>query len=620
MGDGVSSSSTFATSLMNPVSNARIGMHREVYKAAEHGSVDVLRQHNNWKQEKTSRENNVLHVHLGKPLQKNRRGVVIDHVCMSFIQYVVDETTEDSMLLQSNDNGDTPLHLAARFGHRAVVTEFLTLSEVVNAGLLNKANKRKDTALHDAARAGHADIVMMLVEAGGENALQYMPNNLLETPVFLAAERGCFESFNSIVEHTDLTVLEHKGPCGQTALHLAVLCGNIDIVERILNIETSSLLIRVKNDQGQTPLHSCAARNVNEQLMILTALLDHDEEYNSAVYVKDNDGRTALHIATLNLNFNGAQMLIGSYPDCIEMVDNKGWNLVHFAANSGCIAIIEHLLREVPKCDRLINEKDNDGNTPLHLLVATSPTLPMNNFFLKLPMFVRRNKNLDVMAFNDKNFTAGNIMVSNAGVPRNKLRKLNKLLPKGRRIPNIAEDAGSINTIGSVENSEGKPKKIQERIDYLQKVGETRLVVAALIATVSFTAGFTLPGGFDQSPGETIGLAVLVKKASFIVFLISNTIAFTLSSLAVICYFVLPTQTRLMGAKSVSDYAYVLSTVSMGALMIAFVTGVYAVVSQSTALGLIIIAISLFYFFWYCFLLVKSFKAVWKTYIAGVKR
>ncbi|KAK9666802.1 hypothetical protein RND81_14G212300 [Saponaria officinalis] len=284
MGDGASLSSTVAMSLMNSASNARIGMQREVYEAAENGSVVILQQHNNWKQEKTARQNNVLHVHLGKTLKKNDKGVVTDHVCVSFIQYVVDETTDNSLLLHSNDSGDTPLHFAARFGHTGAVQECLARAEVVSAGLLNKANKCKDTALHDAARAGHASIVMMLVEAGGENALHYMPNNLHETPLFLAAERGCFESFNSIVEHTaDLTVLEYKGPCGHTTLHLAVQYGNKDIVDRILKIETSSLLIRVKNDQGQTSLHACATENVKVQHTIMRALLDHDDEYNSAV-------------------------------------------------------------------------------------------------------------------------------------------------------------------------------------------------------------------------------------------------------------------------------------------------------------------------------------------------
>ncbi|KAK9666792.1 hypothetical protein RND81_14G211700 [Saponaria officinalis] len=623
MGDGSSSSSIVAMSLMNSASNARIGMHREVYEAAENGSVVVLQQHNNWKQEKTARQNNVLHVHLGKPLKKNCRGVVTDHVCMSFIQYVVDETTDDSLLLHSNDSGDTPLHFAARFGHTDAVKVFLARAKVVSARLLNKANKCKDTALHDAARAGHANIVMMLVEAGSENALHYMPNNLQETPHFLAAERGCFKSFNSIVEHTaDLTVLDHKGPCGQTALHLAVQYGYKDIVDRILEIETSSLLIRVKNHQGETPLHACAAQNDKVQHTIMRALLDHDDEYNSAVYIKDNEGRTALHIATQNLNFDGAQKLVRYYPDCIEMVDNKGRNVVHFVANLGSLKSITKLLRKVPKCDRLINEKDNEGNTPLHLLLANSHTLFITNFFYNLPMFVWRNKNLDVRVFNGKNLTAGNIMASGNHPAKFNLRTLSKLLPEGKRLPNTFEGGESADTIGNVENGGESADTIgnvenNERLNHLRRVGETQLIVAALIATVSFTAGFTLPGGFDQSPGKTMGLAVLVKKASFIAFLVSDTIAFTMSSLAIILYFAASVVNHVWHAKRMLTHAHLFSSISLGALMIAFLTGVYAVVSQSPGLGLIIIFISLFYFLPYFFLLMGSFWLTWNLYTGG---
>ncbi|XP_074269812.1 uncharacterized protein LOC141592849 [Silene latifolia] len=325
--------------------------------------------------------------------------------------------------IESNHNGDTPLHFAARFGHTGAVQEFLKRSEGVSAGLLNVANNNKDMALHDATREGHADIVMLLVKAAGENVLLHKPNNLGETPLLLAAERGCFESFTAIIGHTCLIDLEHKGPCGQTALHLAVMCGN----------------------KGQF-------------FSVCFLLLDHDDEYNSAAYIQDNEGQTPIHIATQNSNFNGAKLLIRSYPDCIEIVDNKGQNVVHSAANLGCLNTFERFLRKVPKCDSLINEKDGDGNTPLHLLVATTPTLPIHGCFFKLPLFLKRHKNLNVRVFNNKNF---------------------------------------------------------------------------------------------------------------------------------------------------------LNSISLGALMIAFVTGVYAVVSQFPGLAFTIIAISLFYFFFYLFLLVGSWKTIW---------
>ncbi|XP_074267753.1 protein ACCELERATED CELL DEATH 6-like [Silene latifolia] len=391
-----------------------------------------------------------------------------------------------------------------------------------------------------------------------------------------------------------------------------------DIVDRILEIDTSSLLIRVKNDQGQTPLHCCAAQNVKEQRMILRALLDQDDKYNSAAYIQDNEGRTPLRIATLNSNFNGAKILIRSYPDCIEIVDNKGQNMVHLAANLGCIDKFRLFLRKAPKCDKLINEKDDEGNTPLHLLVATAPYLSITG----VKFLLTRQRNLDVRAFNNKNLTAGDIIAAKDGLlplDASTRNRRTSLIPEGKRIiPDVSktEVAETTNTMNNnvVLQNKGS-SEIEDRISRYKKMEETHLVVAALIATVSFAAAFTLPGGFDQSPGENIGLALLAKKTSFMVFLVSDTIAFTMSSIAVICYFSMASRSKsksnLKGVETLSMVAYAFTTISLGALMLTFVTGVYTMVSRSSGLTSTVIVISLYYFILYLGLCVGSWRALW---------
>ena len=56
-------------------------------------------------------------------------------------------------------------------------------------------------------------------------------------------------------------------------------------------------------------------------------------------------------------------------PDCCELVDKRGWNALHFIVNSSSSYWaengIEHILEE-PSFNNLFNEKDDDGNTPLH--------------------------------------------------------------------------------------------------------------------------------------------------------------------------------------------------------------------------------------------------------------
>ncbi|KAK9285296.1 hypothetical protein L1049_024487 [Liquidambar formosana] len=50
------------------------------------------------------------------------------------------------------------------------------------------------------------------------------------------------------------------------------------------------------------------------------------------------------------------------------------------------------------------------------------------------------------------------------------------------------------------------------------------LLVATLVATVTFAAGFTMPGGLENS-GRNQGMATLVAKHAFHAFLICNTIS-----------------------------------------------------------------------------------------------
>ncbi|KAH7842486.1 hypothetical protein Vadar_005841 [Vaccinium darrowii] len=52
----------------------------------------------------------------------------------------------------------------------------------------------------------------------------------------------------------------------------------------------------------------------------------------------------------------------------------------------------------------------------------------------------------------------------------------------------------------------------------------TMALVAALIATLTFAAAFTMPGGYNNSPDNS-GVATLVKKTALKVFILSDTLA-----------------------------------------------------------------------------------------------
>ena len=87
-----------------------------------------------------------------------------------------------------------------------------------------------------------------------------------------------------------------------------------------------------------------------------------------------------------------------------------------------------------------------------------------------------------------------------------------------------------------------KLKGILEQEDFIiesirdkrrKEMAGTLIVMATLVATVTFTAASTLPGGV-HSEGPHKGMAVLTRKAAFKAFIVIDTVAMTTSMTVVL--------------------------------------------------------------------------------------
>lgn len=564
-------------------------MDAKVYRAATVGSWEELNSEP-WGDQLTPIGNTVLHVYVGSTLKRRNMNI-------EFIKNVLDQEAQwgtRSPLWLENDNGDIPLHLAARFGRLKAVEEFLRRAKVVNNDelrrMLMKTNKRNDTALHEAARGGYSRIVKLLAEA--DPSCLYEANDAKETPLYLAAERGCADCVTAILDTCvpSAVAYDHKGPCGRTALHVFVQWKQSDMVSKILDKDES--LIRFQDDEGSTPLHHAAAENKPELLQVL---LRYDKTTESAAYIRDNEGRTPLHIATLNFSWENILALIGHRPDCIEIVDKKGQNVVHYAAKYwACIKKLEFLLK-LQNVRKLMNEKDLDGNTPLHLVAASMPHITCHCIYQVIRFIDSQEQYANL--FNNQNLTAGDIVASYdfserlyVAQPRKSMRLAKQKLPMCGRIAKKSKSEDARTTA---------KHELEKRVTLLTAAAPTQLVVAALVATVSFTAGFTIPGGFNQNPGPDIGTAVFTEKSAFKAFLICDALAFTLSSLAVLQYFRAASATLLTTIERQLRFAKLYCVYSIGAMMVAFITGVYAVIPHSPRIQAALLFISAFFFVFY---------------------
>ncbi|GMP56174.1 hypothetical protein CsSME_00020753 [Camellia sinensis var. sinensis] len=135
----------------------------------------------------------------------------------------------------------------------------------------------------------------------------------------------------------------------------------------------------------------------------------------------------------------------------------------------------------------------------------------------------------------------------------------------------------------------------------ISKSKETHLIVATIIATVTFTAGITMPGGYindNKDPNQ--GMAILTRKAAFVAFVITDTIALTLSVFAVLTHLYTLTD-HPTSLKKQLGLAFCHTFYALITMLLAFITGAYAVLAPSSLsiLVCVIPSILLFIYLFY---------------------
>ncbi|KAE9444615.1 hypothetical protein C3L33_23487, partial [Rhododendron williamsianum] len=137
------------------------------------------------------------------------------------------------------------------------------------------------------------------------------------------------------------------------------------------------------------------------------------------------------------------------------------------------------------------------------------------------------------------------------------------------------------------------------------KLFQTFVIVAALIATITFAAAFTIPGGYDGNKGRDQGMAILARESAFKAFVITNTIAMVCSVTSIFMCLVAMFYSLSPKEEDVSRYgrrylgAVDLIIVSMFFLMIAFIAATFAVLAHAIALAVSTCIIACFAIIWY---------------------
>ena len=359
-------------------------------------------------------------VHLGEMIPTVEILLKLDRVINS------DSNPEEQLLNSQDENGATPLHVAARAHHWELVKFLiengcdLSCKDVSHEGVLMLAvkHRRSDvvklllkkmrehssdgdgdivsrernnmgiTSLHWAAAHGIYKLVVKLVRLGG--AKPTTSDKLGKTALHYAALMGHTRVAKFLLLQ-DLNLVDATDMAGDTPLHCAAACGKVEVVKllfdlflvRTVRASLYDLYLRdymmQRNKAGETALHYAARGMVNCQQPHVDQITGekpntlcqgsccqwHDQFMNLLPRKNGDHDDWGLESDAV-----AVVLLLFEHEVNIKAVNNKLESPLHLAARWGRLAVAEALLNRSQIWKKAnVNARDILGDTPLHLAV-----------------------------------------------------------------------------------------------------------------------------------------------------------------------------------------------------------------------------------------------------------
>ncbi|XAR70540.1 hypothetical protein NMG60_11027428, partial [Bertholletia excelsa] len=424
-----------------------------------------------------------------------------------------------------------------------------------------------DQRLKEAAKAGDLNALYASIKQNPYILQQIDDIPFVDTPLHLAASAG--------KTHFAIEIISLKPAFGKklnadglSPLDLALQIGHFETARQLVKFDIE--LIRVKGRERITPLHYVAE---TDNIDLLAEFL-----YACPASIEDLNIRneTALHIAVKNFRLRAFKVLLG-------------W-------------LLKTLRREV------LNWRDEDGNTALHIAVATDQTQVVK---ILTEQKVRTNlKNLEGL-------TPLNMAVRLQNYVNNEEVRKILLHAKASRSSSLSKTYSLADFLGSKERFYETALKylLYWQKDFTMDKRNIVLIVAVLITTATYQGVLSPPGGVwqaqvdtnppnysitlpngsfpnptvntisavalmqNQSSNSTAG-KVIMKGESLLAFTLSNTIVFTLSILV------------LMMALPWEPYSFLLH-IGLASLWSSYSTS-FGIISPSTIYNSILIFACMF--------------------------
>ncbi|XP_043702670.1 ankyrin repeat-containing protein ITN1-like [Telopea speciosissima] len=461
-------------------------------------------------------------------------------------------------------HNDTELHLAAQRGDLMAVKQILadidaqmvgTMSgsdfdaEVaeIRSAVVNEINELEETALFTAAEKGHLDVVKELLKYSTKECISRKNRSGFD-PLHIAAIQGYQAVVQVLLEH-DPGLSKTLGPSNSTPLISAAHRGHTAVVNELL-LKDSSLL-EISRSNGKNALHFAARQGHVE---IVKVLLDKDPQLARRT---DKKGQTALHMAVKGVSCEVVKLLLEADAAIVMLPDKFGNTALHVATRKKRAEIVNELLN-LP--DTNVNALNREHKTAFDIAEGLPPSEESAEIKEYLARF-------------------GAVRANELNQPRDELRKTVTEIKKD--VHTQLEQTRKTN-----KNVHGIAKELRKlHREGINNATNSVTVVAVLFATVAFAAIFTVPGGDYDS-----GMAVMVSTASFKIFFLFNAVAL-FTSLAVVVVQITLVRGETKSERRVVEVINKLMWLASVCTSVAFIASSYIVVGRHSEWAAILVTV-----------------------------
>ncbi|KAG8367679.1 hypothetical protein BUALT_Bualt16G0098000 [Buddleja alternifolia] len=429
---------------------------------------------------------------------------------------------KDAAKARVNTSFETALHVAVMAKNAnnfvAKLVDFMP-----NASLAYK-DRHGDTALHATATAGNIEIANNLITRNP--ALLYIANSANRYPVHEAAQsanRRVLVYFLSVTKEP----APYEGEVG-VALLISIIIADFfdlafDLVNKypylatLCNGNKSALMTMAGKSSAFRSGHSFSfweryIYNVPQMKSIYHMKLKHQDAIRLVeCLLKNMESLTepvafaiffdAMILASGQGIHEVIEMIVNTFPAAIHCHEgNTDYNIFHIAVKNRCENVYNLVYRMGAHKNHFADLWDNSGNSLLHLCAQLAPPHKLN-------------------------------LVSGAALQMQRelqwFKEIKNYVPPYAR--ETTNDAGETPSMIFTEQHKELKKEGEK---WMRNTATSCILVAALIVTVVFAAGITVPGGNDQFNG----VPIWSKQTAFIIFYISDVISLFTSTTSLLLF------------------------------------------------------------------------------------